>query len=98
MIQRSTPSSEEPCTEPEIIPPGRADGRSARGAHAYIDVHGPHRVYVARLGPFRSILVALVFAIFAAVILFVLLSAVLILIPVVALLVAATITAGLLRR
>jgi hypothetical protein len=98
MIQRSTPPSEEPRTEPEIIPPGRADGRSARGAHAYVDVRGVHRIYVARLGPFRIILVALVIAIIAAVILFVLLGAVLILIPVVALLVAATIIAGLLRR
>jgi hypothetical protein len=98
MIQRSTPPSEEPRTEPEIIPPGRADGRSARGAHAYVDVRGVHRIYFARLVPFRIILVALVIAIIAAVILFVLLGAVLILIPVVALLVATAVIAGLLRR
>ena len=98
MIQRSTPPSEEPRTEPEIIPPGRADGRSAREAHAHFDVHGAHRIYVARLGPLRIILAMLVIAIIAAVILFVLLGAALILIPVAALLVTATVIAGLLRR
>ena len=98
MVQGPTPPSEEPRTEPEIIPPGRNDGRSARGAHAYVDVRGVHRIYVARLGPFRIIFVALVIAIFAAVILFALLGAVLILIPAAALLVAATVIAGLLRR
>ena len=98
MINRSTPPSEEPHTEPEIIPPGRADRPSAQGAYAYVDVRGVHRIYVARLGPFRIILVALVIAFIAAVILFALLGAVLILIPAVALLVAATVIAGLLRR
>ena len=98
MIQRSTPPSEEPRTEPEIIPPGRADGRSARGVHAYVGGRGVHRIYIARLGPFRIILVALVIALIAVVILFALLGAVLILIPVVALLVAATVIAALLRR
>ena len=98
MIQRSTPPSQEPRTEPEIIPPGRADGGSARDAHAYVDVRGVHRIYVARLGPFRILLLALVIAFIVAVILFVLLGAALILIPVVALLVTATIIAGLLRR
>ena len=98
MIQRSTPPNEKPRTEPEIIPPGRADGHSAPGVHAYFDVHGVHRIYVARLGPLRIILAALVIAIISAVILFALLGAVLILLPVVALLVAATVIAGLLRR
>jgi hypothetical protein len=96
MIQRSTPPIEEPHTEPEIIPPDRADGRSTRGA--YVDVHGTHRIYVARLGPFGIILAALVIAILTAVILFMLLGAALILLPVVALLVAVTVIAGLLRR
>ena len=98
MIQRPTPPSEEPRSEPEIIPPGRADGRSARDAHAYFDGQGAYRIYVARLGPLRIILAMLVIAIIAAVILFALLGAVLILLPVVALLVAATVIAGLLRR
>ena len=84
--------------EREIIPPGRADGRSARGVHAYVDAHGTHRIYVTRLGPFRIIFVALVIAFIAAVILIMLLGAALILIPIVAVLVAATVIAGLLRR
>ena len=98
MIRRSTPPNEEPRTEPEIIPPGRADGYSARGAYAYIDVHGAHRIYVARLGPLRIILAMLVIAIVAAAILFALLGAFLILLPVVVLLVTATVIAALLRR
>jgi len=96
MNKRSTPSSEEPRTEPQIIPPGRADGR--QGASASVDVRGTHRIYVARLGPFGSILLALSVAVLAAVILFMLLGAALILVPVVVLLVAGTIIAGLLRR
>jgi hypothetical protein len=98
MINRSTPPSEEPHSEPEIIPPGRADRRSTQGAYAYVDVQGVHRIYVARLGPFRILLGLLVIALIAAVILFVLLGAALILIPAIALLVAATVIAGLLRR
>jgi hypothetical protein len=98
MIQRSTPPSQEPRTEPEIIPPGHADRRSARGAHAYVDAHGAHRIYVARLGPFGIILLALMIALLTAVMLIVLLGAVLVWIPIVALLVAAGIISGLLRR
>jgi hypothetical protein len=98
MIQRSTPPSRELHTEPEIIPPGRADGRSALGLHASVDAHGTHRIYVARLGPFGIILLAVVVAILTAVILILLLGAVLIWIPVVAVLVAATVISGLRRR
>jgi hypothetical protein len=98
MIQRSTPPSQEPRTEPEIIPPGHADGRSARDVHAYVDVHGAHRIHVARLGPFGIILLALVIALLTALMLIVLLGAVLVWIPIVALLVAAGIISGLLRR
>jgi hypothetical protein len=98
MIQPSTPSSQQPRSEPEIIPPGHADERSAPGAHAYIDFHGAHRIYVARLGPLGIILLALLIAGLTAVILIALLGAVLIWIPIVALLVAAGAISGLLRR
>jgi hypothetical protein len=97
MSQRSTPQSQEPRTEPEIIPPG-ADGRSMRGSHASIDAHGTHRIYVAKLGPFGMIVLALVIAMLTAVILIVLLGAVLIWIPIAAVLVAAAVVSGLLRR
>jgi hypothetical protein len=86
MIQRSSPASQEPRTEPEIIPLGHADRRSAPGAHAYVDVRGAHRIYVARLGPFGIILLALMIALLTAVMLIVLLGAVLVCIPFVALL------------
>jgi hypothetical protein len=60
MVQQSKPPVDAARSEPEIIPPGRADGHSARDAHAYFDVHGAHRIYVASLGPLRIILAMLV--------------------------------------
>jgi hypothetical protein len=98
MIEQSKPPTQEPRFEPEIIPPGRVDERSARDAHAYVNVHGIHRVYVGKVGPFGMILLALVIAIVLAVVLFVLLGAILIWVPIVFLLVAAGIISGLLRR
>jgi hypothetical protein len=61
-------------------------------------VHGAHRIYVARLGTFGIILLALVIALLTGVMLIVLLGAVLVWIPIIALLVAAGIISGLLRR
>jgi hypothetical protein len=98
MIHQSKPPAESPRSEPEIIPPGDVDERSAGSAHAYFQVHGTHHVYVGNLGPLGIILLALVIAVLTAVILVVLLGAVLIWIPVVALLVAAGVISGLLRR
>jgi hypothetical protein len=98
MIQQSRPKAETPRSEPEIIPPGHVDERSAGRARTYFQVHGTHHVYVGKLGPLGIILLALVIAVLAAVILVVLLGAVLIWIPVVVLLVAAGVVSGLLRR
>ena len=98
MIQQSKPTAETPRSEPEIIPPGHVDTRSAGSAHTYFRVHRTHHVYVGNLGPLGIILLTLAIAILTAVILVVLLGAVLIWIPVVALLVAAGVISGLLRR
>jgi hypothetical protein len=98
MIEQSKSPAKSPRSEPEIIPPGHIDERSAGSAHAYFQVRGTRHVYVGNLGPIGIILLALVIAIFAAVILVVLLGAVLIWIPFVALLVAAGVISGLLRR
>jgi len=98
MIERPRPPSQAPRTEPEIIPPGRFDGRSTRNLHVSIDADGTRRIYVARLGPFGIFMLALVIAVLTAAILILLLSAVLIWIPIVALLVAGTIISGPLRR
>ncbi len=98
MIQQLKPPAETPRSEPEIIPPGHIDERSARAARAYFQVHGTHHVYVGKLGSRGIILLALVIAFLTAVILIVLLGAVLIWIPVVAVLVAAGVVSGLLRR
>jgi len=98
MIERPRPPSQEPRTEPEIIPPGRPDGRSTRILHASINVDGTRRIYIGRLGPFGIFILGLVIAVLTAAILILLLSAVLIWIPIVALLVAGTIISGPLRR
>jgi hypothetical protein len=98
MIEQSKPRAETPRSDPEIIPPGHVDERSAGTAQAYFQVHGTQRVYVGKLGPLGIILLALLIAGLTAVVLVVLLGALLIWIPVVALLVAAGVISGLLRR
>ena len=98
MIEQPKPPAQEPRFEPEIIPPGQVDGQSMHGARGYVHMQGVHRVYVGKVGPFGLVLLALLVAIFIAVILVVLLGAVLIWIPVVTLLVAAGVISSFLRR
>lgn len=83
---------ERPRVEPEIIPPDR-DGSSAnwrrtpanpwRGS-GFDQIHGSHRVYVGRVGPFGIALLLLAIAAVIALILIAVLGAVLIWIPVIA--------------
>lgn len=83
---------ERPRAEPEIIPPDR-DGGSGnwrrtpyspwRGS-GFAGIHGTHRVYVGRVGPFGIALLLLAIAAVIAVILIAVLGAVLIWIPVIA--------------
>ena len=80
---------EDPRSEPEIIPPGRA----ARGP---IDVH-VGRVYIAKFGPLGTILLTLVVGLLSAVLMVLLFGALLFALPAAALLVTAAIVAGLVR-
>jgi len=87
------PQGERPRSEPEIIPPGAA--QNGPQMRTYVDTHGTQRIYIAKLGPLGSILVALTTAILSAVMLIMFLGAFLVLIPVIGLLVAAAFISGL---
>jgi hypothetical protein len=93
--ERPNPQSENPRSEPEIIPPGMPlESRRMRDS---AETHGTQRIYIARLGPFGIILLALVIGIVSVAILILLLGAFLLWIPVVGLIVAAAIFSGALR-
>lgn len=83
---------EQPRVEPEIIPPDRDGGQGNwrrtpytpwRGS-GFDEIHGTHRVFVGRIGPFGIALLLLAIAAVIAIILIAVLGAVLIWIPVVA--------------
>jgi len=91
---------ERPRVEPEIIPPNRG-GAGRRGPpppYGFTEMHGTHRVYVSRIGPFGFALIMLVVGLLAAVMLLILIGTALIWIPVVAVLVILAAISGLLRR
>ena len=81
------PQGEKPRSEPEIIPPGRAD----RGATSR------QRVYVARIGPLGVFLAILLTGILAAAMLVLLFATFLIWVPVVIFFIVGAIIAGFLR-
>jgi hypothetical protein len=94
---------EQPRVEPEIIPPDRArsgaDWRQpAWRPYGPGEAGGSYRVYVGRVGPFGVAMLALAFAILAAVIVFTIIGAVLFWIPIVALVVVAAAIFRFLRR
>jgi hypothetical protein len=91
---------EVPRSEPEIIPPPRAGSRS-QFRHAMwfaSDRHGMRRIYVARLGPFRLILLALGIVLVAVCVIFLLAGFILISIPVFVILMVVSIITVLLPR
>ena len=89
--KRPNPQGEEPRSEPEIIPPSHAE----RGT---FDAHTERvRVYIAKPGPFGTILMILIVGLLSAMLLVMLLGALLIWLPVVVLFVTAAIVAGLSR-
>ena len=92
MTQRSGPGTEQPRVEPEIIPPG--DVRSRRAGASF---DGTQRVYVARVGPFGFVILALVIAALAMLVFLLVLGAFVILLPLAGLLLAVIIAVGLFR-
>lgn len=88
-------------SEPEIIPPDRAEAEAARERAdrlIWIGAGGTRRIYVRRLGPLGIILLALLIGTLAALVFVVILGAFLIWIPVAILLFVAAIVGGLMRR
>lgn len=91
--ERPNPQGEEPRSEPEIIPPGRAP-RATRRVRIDTDTE---RVYVAKVRPLSTILVVLIVGLLSALMLVLLLGALLVWLPLVVLFVTAALVAGLLR-
>ena len=94
MERRPQSAGDQPRSEPEIIPPERAGGRPQWKGGAE-DVQ---RIYVARVGPFGFVLLALTIAILAAVVFVIMLGAFVIAIPLAVLLLALTLVASVMRR
>ena len=98
MIDRRFPSDEEHRSEPEIIPPGRADGSDRESTFWVRDVErGSHRIYVTKIRPFGFLPFFLLGGIFLIALFIFVLGAFLILIPVAGVILAAAIITGLLR-
>jgi len=90
MDQRPT-RSEQPRSEPEIIPPGDADAR------VRWDGRATHRVYVARVNPFGFVLLGFVIATLVGLVLLFLVGAFVLLIPIAGLLLAVAFVTSFLR-
>ena len=90
---------EQPRCEPEIIPPARGRTQAYQAGPKWFaaDDRGSNRIFVARLGPWRLVGIALLIGLFTGAVLAILLGALLIAIPVVGLLVAGALIAHALR-
>ena len=93
--KRPNLQSEEPRSEPELIPPDHAK-RGPTQIGDSIDAH-VGRVYIAKFGPLGAILLTLVVGVLSSVLMVLLFGALLVALPPVVLLVTAAIIAGLLR-
>jgi len=93
--KRPHPQSEEPRSEPEIIPPGGTE-RGRPRMRFYIDDR-IGRVYIAKPGPLGTILTVLIAGLLLTLMLIMLLGAFLVFLPVVVLFVTGAVIAGLLR-
>jgi hypothetical protein len=85
-------TGEKPRFEPEIIPPGQPDSRSAgrrSGMRVFVDAREAHRVYVARLGPLGIIVLLLGIAILSGILIVLLAGVFLIWFPIMVLVIAA---------
>jgi hypothetical protein len=89
------PRGDKPRAEPEIIPP-ETPPRSSR-MNDFAGAHFAQRIYIAKIGPFGIILLALAIGVVLGATLILLLGAFLIWIPVIGLLVAAAMASGVLR-
>ena len=90
--KRPNLQGEEPRSEPEIIPPGHAKRGPTRMGDAHVG-----RIFIAKFGPFGTILLTLVVGLLSAVLMVLLFGALLVALPAVVLIVTAAIVAGILR-
>jgi len=90
---------EEPRCEPEIIPPSRGRREAYQAAPDWFarNERGESRIFVARLGPWSFVGLALLIGLFAGVMLAIMLGALLLAIPIVVLLIAGALIANALR-
>jgi hypothetical protein len=93
---------ERPRAEPEIIPPGRGNGRGRGPAwpppFGFTQSQGPQRVFIGRIGPLGFALLLIMIGLFCAVRLLVLIGTALIWIPVIAVFLIIAAIGGLIRR
>jgi hypothetical protein len=91
--KRPNPQSEEPRSEPEIIPPGQAR-HNAPQMRVVLDTE---RLYFVKPGPLGTILTVLIVGLLLTVMLIMLLGAFIVFLPLVVLFITAAIIAGLLQ-
>jgi hypothetical protein len=99
---------ERPRAEPEIIPPGRGDGRGRGPAwrqppFGFTQNHGSQnygsqRVFVGRIGPLGFLLLLAMVGLFGVIMLLVLFATALFWIPVIAVFLIIAAVGGLIRR
>ncbi len=94
---------ERPRAEPEIIPPGRGNGRGRGPAwppppFGFNRSQGTQRVFVGRIGPLGFVLLLAMIGLLGAVLLLVLIGTALIWIPVIAVFLIIAAVGGLIRR
>jgi hypothetical protein len=98
MIDRRLPSEEKHRSEPEILPPGRVDGREPESAFWVREVErGSRNLYITKIGRFGLLPFFILGGIILIALLLFVVGAFLILIPVAGVVAAAAIIAGLLR-
>jgi hypothetical protein len=98
MARQRPVKPEQPRSEPEIIPPERGRTQAHQGGPDWFaSERGTSRIFVARVGPWSIIGIALLVGLFAGAVLAILLGALLFMIPVVGLLVAGALIANALR-
>jgi hypothetical protein len=96
MPRQRTIKPEEPRCEPEILPPERGR-RAPYQSPPFFAGHASERVFVARLGPWSFVGIALIVGLFAGVVLAMMLGTLLLAIPVVGLLIAGALISNALR-
>jgi len=87
---------EKPGSEPEIIPPGRAERETPR-VRVFVGTHGTERVYVGKASPLGIILLTLITGLLITAVLVLLLGTFLFLLPLAVLFVTGALVVGLVR-